>query len=48
VGEPGEVGPVTVGERARIAAHATVASGATVAAGEVVPSYAMSVSSTTV
>jgi acetyltransferase-like isoleucine patch superfamily enzyme len=36
---PGRRGPVTIGERARIAAHATVASGATVAPGTVLASY---------
>jgi acetyltransferase-like isoleucine patch superfamily enzyme len=36
---PGRSGPVTIGEGARIAAHATVASGATVAPGAVLASY---------
>ena len=38
-GEPGRVGPVSIGEETRIAAHATVASGATVAPGTVLASY---------
>lgn len=37
---PGQSGPVTIGERSRIAAHATVASGATVPPGTVLASYA--------
>jgi acetyltransferase-like isoleucine patch superfamily enzyme len=36
---PGEAGPVAIGPRTRIAAHATVASGTTVPAGTVVGSY---------
>ena len=36
---PGRIGPVVVGESARIAAHATVGSGATVPAGAVLGSY---------
>jgi len=38
-GGPGEAGPVAIGPRARIAAHATVPSGTSVAAGTVVGSY---------
>ena len=40
VDSPGEIGPVSVGERARVAAHATVASGASVAADASVTPYA--------
>jgi acetyltransferase-like isoleucine patch superfamily enzyme len=36
---PGRSGPVTIGERSRIAAHATVASGATLPPGSVLASY---------
>ena len=36
---PGRSGPVTIGERSRVAAHATVASGATVPPGTVLASY---------
>jgi len=36
---PGEAGPVAIGERARIGAHATVASGASVPADAVLGSY---------
>jgi acetyltransferase-like isoleucine patch superfamily enzyme len=36
---PGRTGPVTIGKRSRIAAHATVASGATVAPGTQLASY---------
>ncbi|MEA2133454.1 MAG: hypothetical protein QOC68_1363 [Solirubrobacteraceae bacterium] len=38
-GAPGRRGPVTIGERSRIAAHATVDSGATLAPGSVLASY---------
>ena len=36
---PGRTGPVTIGERSRIAAHATVASGAPLPPGSVLASY---------
>ena len=38
-GAPGRPGPVAIGARSRIAAHATVDSGATVAPGSVLASY---------
>jgi acetyltransferase-like isoleucine patch superfamily enzyme len=38
-GAPGRSGPVTIGERSRIAAHATVESGATLPPGTVLASY---------
>jgi acetyltransferase-like isoleucine patch superfamily enzyme len=42
LGAPGRVGPVTVGDGARLAAHATVVSGDSVAAGGFVAGYAVS------
>ena len=39
LGAPGRHGPVAIGARSRIAAHATVDSGATVAPGSVLASY---------